>query len=119
MPRNTFRCALLILLTVASAHAQVLETETARLLPAGQLEVSGAFERQTSSEGKESAVPLAIVYGLGPRFELLVEPVARTVIRPKSTAGASGVGDVEVTLSYLLQHETQGRPALALAGEAK
>jgi hypothetical protein len=100
-------------------RAQILETETAHLIPAGALEVNGAFERQSSSEGTESAVPLAVGYGLSSRFELLVEPVARTVISPKQGRSASGVGDVEVTLTYLLRRDTGGGPAFAVAAEAK
>jgi hypothetical protein len=42
----------------------------------GFLELSTNFEYQTSSEGSETALPLAAEYGFTDRFELLVEPVA-------------------------------------------
>jgi hypothetical protein len=98
---------------------QPLETETARLLPAGKLEVEGTFEYQTSSEGIETALPLLLEYGITRRLELAVEPVFGTSIRPKIGRHAAGVGDLEATLTYLLLNETPRRPAIAFAGEIK
>ena len=63
--------------------AQVLETETARLRLKGAVQLGGNFEYQTSSEGRESAVPFIFEYGITDRLELVVEPVAGTRIRPK------------------------------------
>ena len=97
----------------------MLETETARPLGRGVFEASGNFEYQTSSEGREAAVPFAAEYGLTDRLELLVEPVAWTAIRPNTGAQATGVGDIETTLTWLARAETQGVPALALAAEVK
>jgi hypothetical protein len=103
-----------------SAYAgQPLETETARLLKAGSLEIEGTFEYQTSSEGTETAVPMALGYGLTDTLELLVEPAFYTAIRPKVGRQASGRGDLEVTLTQLFFHETLKLPALAIAGEVK
>jgi len=99
--------------------AQILETETARPLGRGGLELGSNFEYQTSSEGHETALPFALEYGFTDRFEVLVEPVAYTAIRPKLGSKATGVGDMEVTLTYLARRESGGTPALALAGEVK
>lgn len=101
------------------AAAQILETETARPLGRGVFEASGNFEYQTSSEGHEAAVPFAVEYGVTDRLEVLVEPVAYTAIRPKVGAQATGVGDVEATVTYLASSETSGAPAFALAAEVK
>lgn len=103
----------------AVCSAQILETETARPVGRGILELSTNFEYQTSSEGSETALPLAAEYGFTDRFELLVEPVAYTAIRPKVGQQATGVGDVEVTATYLVRRESAGMPAVALAGELK
>jgi hypothetical protein len=103
----------------AVAAAQILETETARPLGRGTLEVGTNFEYQTSSEGHESALPMAVEYGFTDRFELLLEPVAYTAIRPKAGQRATGVGDLELTGTYLVRRESDGTPALALAGEVK
>ena len=101
------------------AAAQTLETETARPLGRGVWELSGNFEYQVSSEGSESAVPFAVEYGLTDRIELLAEPVAWTAISPKTGAHATGVGDLEMTLTWLARAETARTPAVALAGELK
>ena len=102
-----------------AASAQTLETETARLLPAHGWEIGQAFEFQTSSDGTETALPFAVEYGLSNRFELLVEPVPYTAIRPKIGRHAAGVGDIEATLTTLLRHETRSTPAFAVAAEVK
>ncbi|MEO8089535.1 MAG: hypothetical protein ABI703_04490, partial [Gemmatimonadales bacterium] len=57
-------------------NAQILETETARPVGRGGLELGSNFEYQTSSEGHEAALPFAVEYGFSNRFEVLVEPVA-------------------------------------------
>ena len=103
----------------ASPAALPLETETARIPPVGAVTVSGAFEHQTSSEGKESAMPFALEYGLTKRIELLVEPVPYSAIRPKIGPRATGPGDLEVTAVLLLSHEGRHWPAFAAAGEIK
>ncbi len=102
-----------------SGSAQVLETETARLLPSRHYELNSALEVQTSGEGIERAVPLAIEYGVTRRLSLLAEPVAYTAIRPNRGQRATGAGDLELTGIFLLRPETRGWPALAVAAEAK
>jgi hypothetical protein len=101
------------------ARAQILETETARPVGKGGLEMGSNFEYQFSSEGHELALPFAFEYGLSDRLEVLVEPVAYTAIRPKVGPQATGGGDLETTLTYLVRQETAGAPAVALAGEVK
>ena len=109
----------LLVSSAPGAAAQVLETETARPLKAGTVTLGSAFEFQTSSDGIESALPAALEVGLTDRLGVLVEPVGMTSIRPKLGPHAHGVGDMEVTASYLVRSETRGFPALALAAEAK
>lgn len=111
-------CCLLFLAPVV-LQAQALETETTRLLPKHGLEIGTNFEYQFSSEGRESALPVAITYGLTNTWELLVEPVPHTAIRPNGGARATGLGDLEITITHRFLSETPGRPALALAGEVK
>lgn len=102
------------------AHADLsLEAETARILKQGQWDLSTAAEVQTASEGQEAALPIAIEYGITDRLELLVEPVPFTGIYPKHGKKARGLGDLEVTMTYLLSEEHDGLPALAMAGELK
>lgn len=101
------------------AHAQTLETETARLLAPGEVTVSSGYEFQTSSEGSEMALPFAFEVGLTDHLEFLVEPVPYTAIRPKAGTNATGAGDLETTLTYLALGTRQSSSALALAAEAK
>jgi len=122
--RNVLWIGCGVLMGICACCGQVradlaLETESARLLPQGRWEFSGAFEFQTSSDGKEAATPLAIAVGLMDRMELLVEPVPYTKIAPSDEAAAIGVGDTEVTLQYLLINEKGNIPAIAIAGEIK
>lgn len=115
-----FSIAVLILGGVLPLQAgQPLETESARILKPGTLEVDGSYEYQTSSEGTEQSIPLAFEYGITNRLEMMVEPVANTNIKPKIGPHASGIGDTEVTLTALLRNETAVMPALAFAGEVK
>jgi len=111
----------LVISLCAAFHvaAQMLETETARLLPVHWWKVGNAFELQSSSEGTEAAIPFAFEYGLSDRLELLVEPVPYTAIRPNAGRHATGAGDIEATITGLVRHETPSFPALALAGEVK
>jgi len=109
-------------LTAGAGHAQTLETETAHFAPRGALDTASAFEYQFSSSGSESAFPVAFEYGLNDRFELMLEPVLYTAIDPSDSGPgehATGFGDVEATLSYLLSAEREHAPAFALAGELK
>src|SRR5260221_9646082 len=89
---------ILILNPISLYSQQPLETETARLLKAKSLEFEGTFEFQTSSEGTEKSVPIALIYGISNKFEFMVEPVLYTSITPKSGTQAKGFGDIETTL---------------------
>lgn len=103
----------------SGAQAVMLETETVRLLPQGGIKLGGAYEFQTSSEGKEQAIPLEFEYGLSKRLELVIEPVAFASVRPKNRKGATGNGDTEVTLLYQFADESDILPAMGIAGEVK
>jgi hypothetical protein len=105
---------------VSFARADLaMETETARVLAPGQFEIGSAFEFQTSPNGKEYAVPMAIEFGVFHHLEALIEPVPFTSIQPPEGKSATGVGDLETTLTYLVIVEKQYVPAIALAGEVK
>lgn len=120
MPRRFILVFLLLVLFAPYAFAsQPLETETARLLPAGVAKLESTVEYQTSSEGSETSVPLVIEYGITNSLELLVEPVLYTSINPKHGPSANGVGDLEITLTYLVLNERSVLPAVAVAGEVK
>ena len=129
MRRNRFvapRAAVRLVASVALlgswrnlAAQQPLETETARLPHRHALLVSGTYEFQTSPQGTEHDVPLALEYGVTDRLALLVEPVLFTAIRPEISPNATGVGDLEATLQFLARDERGALPALAIAVEEK
>ncbi|MEP7016367.1 MAG: transporter [Verrucomicrobiota bacterium] len=96
-----------------------IETETARVLEPGHFEIGTAFEFQTSPSGKEYALPMAIEFGVFHHLEVLIEPVPFTSIQPKGGESATGIGDLETTLTYLVIEEKQYVPAIAIAGEIK
>ena len=118
-------CALLLaaaelLASVGDARADLaLETETARPLDPGQWQAGTALEYQRSRDGVEFAIPAFVEVGLRHGLELLVEPVFYTAILPSDGGDTRGVGDTEVTLTYLAREETCSFPALAIAGEVK
>jgi hypothetical protein len=106
-------------LVCRASSAQVLETETARLRVKGAVQAGANVELQTSTEGHELAIPFLFEYGITDRWELVVEPVVGTWIRPHVGRRAAGAGDTEVTLQYLAASEAGRRPAMAVAGELK
>ena len=119
MIRPHTHALLLLSLLPTTIHAQTLETETARFHPARSFQIASGFEQQFSVEGRESAVPVALEYALTNTWELLVEPVPYTAIRPKVGPRATGLGDLELTVIHGLWTETAGRPAIAIAAEVK
>jgi hypothetical protein len=115
-----FASAMLLILAGSSARADLaMETETARVLEPGHFEIGTAFEFQTSPNGEEYALPMAIEFGVFHHLEALIEPVPFTSIQPPDTKSATGVGDLETTLTYLSVDEKKFLPAVAFAGEVK
>ena len=120
MMRTCVSAALVTWIVAAPAWAgQPLEAETARIAPRGTLLLEAGVEHQTSGDGQETHVPIAIEYVPFNRFEVLVEPVLRSQIRTPGQPTVSGIGDVEVTASVLARLETARDPAVAFAGEVK
>jgi|SRR5712671_3668662 len=111
--------AVLLALLPMKMFAQVLETEESKPLLPWQFELGMGFEFQTSKEGTETALPMAIEYGLSKKFTILVEPVGFTSILPKAGPHAKGVGDLEITLFYQIVSEKKVVPSISISGEAK
>ena len=120
--RQSIRGIVLVLLMSLTANTRAdlsLETETARLAPVGTFSLSAAAEYQYARDDQEVAVPLALEYGLLPRLELMLEPTAYVGIFPRSGKDINGLGDCEITLTYLVLDEQKWLPAIAVAGEVK
>ncbi len=114
-----FGLVMLLALQPVDLIAQVLETEESKPLLPGQFAIGTGLEFQTSKEGIESALPLAIEYGISKKFTLLVEPVGFTSILPKTGAHAKGIGDLEITLFYQILSEKKVWPSISISGEVK
>ena len=112
-------CATLTCLSATASADLAIETETARMLKPGGSELSVAGEYQSAEEGTEFAVPLFYEYGLTPTLELLVEPTLFVGIYPDGERRTQGLGDLEITGTWLLADEQEGRPATAIALEWK
>lgn len=109
-----------VLSTAGAATAgQPLETETTRLLRAHRFEVETGFEHQRATDGTETAIPIALGYGITDRLELLVEPILLDRVRDRGLRGVGGIGDLELTLTSQLYGGTGGHSGLAVAGEVK
>jgi hypothetical protein len=111
--------ALIIWIVPGMLTAQVLETEESKPLLPRQFAIGTGLEFQTSKEGYETALPLAIEYGISHKFTLLVEPVGFTSIRPATGSSAKGIGDLEITLFYQIVSEKKYLPSISISGEIK
>ena len=100
-------------------HAQALETEESKPLLSGQFELGTGLEYQISTEGNESALPMAIEFGISKRLTLLVEPVAFTTISPKIGNSTTDFGDLEATLFFQIAKEKKVMPSVSISGEVK
>ena len=116
---NIIWFAVLLAIVPCKLFSQVLETEESKPLLPGQFEIGTGLEFQTSKEGTETALPLAIEYGLSKKFTLLVEPVGFTSIHPTNGTQAKGVGDLEITLFYQIVSEKDVLPSISVSGEVK
>jgi hypothetical protein len=81
--------------------------------------LGATYEFQTSPLGSEHALPFAVELGVTDRIALLVEPVFFTSIHPKTGRVATGLGDLEATMQFLVHDETRRLPAFAVAAEVK
>jgi hypothetical protein len=111
--------ALIMWIVPSMLTAQVLETEESKPLLPGQFALGTGLEFQTSREGYETALPLAIEYGISHKVTLLVEPVGFTSIRPATGSSAKGIGDLEITLFYQIVSEKKYLPSISISGEIK
>ncbi len=108
-----------LLLTGPAFGGQPMETESTRLLGARQFEIETGFEHQRATAGTETALPMAVGYGITDRLELLVEPVLLDRVHDTGIPGVGGIGDLEATLTRQLYGDKASRSGFAVAGEVK
>ena len=92
------------LLTTGLLHADlVLETETAELGKKGDGLISAALQVERDKDGGLAYFTVnQFEYALSDRAEILIEPFFYEWDRPKNGPAYSGVGDLEITPSYMM-----------------
>ncbi|MEO5915253.1 MAG: transporter [Luteolibacter sp.] len=92
------------LAATGSLHADlVLETETAELGEKGDSLISAALQFERDKDGGTAYFTVnQYEYGITSRAEILIEPFFYEWDRPKDGPSYSGVGDLEITPSYMM-----------------
>ena len=80
----------------------VLETETAELGAKGTGLVSNSVQFEKDRDGKTAFTLTQFEYGITDRCEILIEPFFHEWIRPKGGPSIHGMGDIEITPSYMI-----------------
>jgi Putative MetA-pathway of phenol degradation len=116
------RYLLLTLLCGASTHAYAntaIETETAQIGKQGEANFSQAFEFEHGEDGNARGTLTQYEYGISDRSEILIEPFFYVGLSPKGGKSVSGLGDLEITPSYMMVLEDSWVPAVLAAFKVK
>ncbi len=100
----------------------VLETETAELGKKGEITISNGVQFERERDGSRTAFTLTqFEYAITDRAEILIEPFFQEWGKPKGGESFHGMGDLEITPSYMivLDDEKGWRPAVVLAFKVK
>ena len=102
-PRYLYLTASFGFLTTGLLHADlVLETETAELGVKGDALISAALQVERSKDGGLAYFTVnQYEYAITDRSEILIEPFFYEWDKPKHGPAYSGVGDLEITPSYI------------------
>jgi hypothetical protein len=120
--RPACRAILPALLCASSAIAYAdtaIETETAQIGKKGEGNFSQAFEFEDSKDGSAQGTVTQIEYGLSDRAEILIEPFLYVHLSPEGEPSQTGMGDLEITPSYMIIKEDGWTPAVLLAFKVK
>src|SRR5258706_192209 len=89
----------------------VLETETAELGKKGEFTMSSGIQLERESDGSRTLFTLnQFEYAITDRAEILIEPFFREWDHPKGEKSFHGMGDLEITPSYMIQEDKGGWP---------
>ena len=117
--RDLFAASFL-LAACSSAYADtVLETETAELGVQGEVTFSNSVQFDHARDGRDYFTLTQFEYGITDRAEILIEPFFQEWDFPKNGHGIRGVGDLEITPSYVAFLETPETPAIVAALKVK
>ncbi len=116
-------CLLFCLLAFAAFPARadlVLETETAELGKKGTLGLSVGVQVEREKDGTKTVFTLnQFEYALTDRAEILIEPFFHEWVNPADGKSFEGMGDLEITPSYMVVLEKGYLPAVVLAFKLK
>jgi len=104
--------------TLAIADTAI-ETETAQIGKNGEIGISQSYEYAHSKDGSSGGTLTQFEYGLSDRAEILIEPFFYTWDQPKGEPKVEGLGDLEITPSYMFFRETTWAPAILAAVKFK
>src|SRR5258707_554163 len=115
------RAGMIVLLSVSAVRADlVLETETAQLGKKGTIGTSAAVQFEHDRDGSTRWLTLnQFEYAITDRAELLIEPFFYEYDKPHGDKDFSGLGDLEITPSYMVVEEQEYFPALVLSLKVK
>lgn len=121
--QSSIRNALIVFSLIGTANADlVLETETAELGKKGDWLFSQAIQVDHEKDGGRSIFTVnQYEYALTSKAEILIEPFFYEWNNPKSGRTVDGVGDLEITPSYMvmIDDEKSWLPAALLAFKLK
>lgn len=119
-PRRSLTCALLLCGTASVALADTaIETETAQLGRQGESNFSQAYEWEFAQDGKGEGTLTQFEYAMTDRSEILIEPFLYIHDSPDGERSVSGLGDLEITPSYMVVLEHGWVPAVVAALKVK
>ena len=119
------RCFLFAVILIPSILTElkadlVLETETAQLGKQGEGLISTAIQFERDKDGGTTAFTLnQFEYAITDRSEILIEPFFYEWDNPADGSSFGGVGDLEITPSYMMVREQGVMPAIVLAFKLK
>ena len=116
---TTFALAALIAQTLRADT--VLETETAELGKKGEGLISNSIQLEHTPDGRTQFSLTQFEYAITDRAEILIEPFFQQWEHPKGGKSFHGMGDLEITPSYMiyLDNEKSWEPAIVLALKVK
>lgn len=106
--------------TVTGARADTaIETETAQIGRKGEANFSQAFEYEDAKDGSSQGTLTQFEYGFSDRGEILIEPFFYVRESPDDGPSEWGMGDLEITPSYMVVQEDGWVPAVLVATKVK
>lgn len=86
---------------------------------AGRLTIDTAGQLERDPDGKVLALETGVQYQVSKRLQFLVEAIHHESHRPDSGKRVSGLGDTDVTLSWLASGRARSLPSIVLGGKVK